>query len=128
MVKMTAHERLTNLQREAKQMSARLEQAKAVVRNQDRNQDTHRKAVLGGLVIKLLREQKSIPQSVAGFLRMVTRDHDRKAFEGWTPDAVKPETETPQTETPKKTSAPAPAASAPILAASIDAERTAKPD
>jgi hypothetical protein len=102
---MTALERLAKLQREAEQMAARLDQAKAVVRDQERRKDTHRKAVLGGLVIKLLREGKPIPQSLAGFLRMVTRDHDCKPFEGWSPNAVEPETDTPETA-----SAPAPAA------------------
>jgi hypothetical protein len=113
MAKMTPLERLAKLQREAEQMAARLEQAKAVVREQERKKDTRRKAVLGGLVIKLLREGAPIPQSFGGFLRMVTRDHDRQPFEGWTPDAGDPEA-----ETPKKEEAPAPAASVPSPAAS----------
>jgi hypothetical protein len=108
MAKMTALERLAKLQREAEQMTARLEKAKAVVRDQERKRDTHRKAVLGGLVIKLIREGQPIPQSLAGFLRMVTRDHDRKAFEGWTPDTAEPET-----DTPKEEAAPAPSDATP---------------
>ncbi|HEY1411184.1 MAG TPA: hypothetical protein VGF36_03545 [Rhodopila sp.] len=124
MSKMTAQERLAKLQREAEQMAARLEQAKAVVRDQERKKDTRRKAVLGGLVIKLLRDEQPIPQSLAGFLRMVTRDHDRKAFDGWTLDAVDPEMETPKAETTPAAvampPAPAPAASDAPVAAPVE--------
>lgn len=98
MAQMTAQERLVKLQREADQMSARLEAAKAVVRNEERQKDTRRKAIIGGLVIKLLREGERIPQNLDGFLRMVTRDHDRKAFEGWSPVSPDFEEETPKKE------------------------------
>lgn len=77
-------ERLERLERLAKQASARLDNAKARLKSEERKQDTRRKIIMGSLLIDAAQKDPQWRNLFDQLMRRVDREHDRKAFEGWT--------------------------------------------
>lgn len=76
-------ERLERLERLAKQASARLDNAKARLKSEERKQDTRRKIIMGSLLIDAAQKDPHWRNLFDQLMRRVDREHDRKAFEGW---------------------------------------------
>ncbi|OYX67576.1 MAG: hypothetical protein B7Y81_18985 [Caulobacter sp. 32-67-35] len=76
-------ERLERLERLAKQASARLDNAKARLKSEERKQDTRRKIIMGSLLIDAAQKDPRWRNLFDQLMRRVDREHDRKAFEGW---------------------------------------------
>lgn len=64
------------------QARARLQALEARASALNRKQDARRKIILGGLVLDAARSG-SWPRDLDELMSRMTRDHDRKAFEGW---------------------------------------------
>ena len=79
-------ERLERLERLAKQASARLDNAKARLKTEERKKDTRRKIIMGSLLIDAAQKDPEWRHMFDELMRRVDREHDRKAFEGWALD------------------------------------------
>jgi hypothetical protein len=79
-------ERLERLERLAKQASARLDNAKARLKSEERKKDTRRKIIMGSLLIDAAQKDPKWRHMFDELMRRVDREHDLKAFEGWALD------------------------------------------
>jgi hypothetical protein len=69
------------------QAKARLQALEARASTLNRKEDARRKIILGGLIIEAARSG-TWPSNFADLIRRISREHDLKAFEGWSlPDA-----------------------------------------
>ena len=71
----------------ASQARARLQALEARLNEASRKLDTRRKIILGGLLIDAAGKDERYAKVVAALMGRIDRDHDRQAFEGWTPPA-----------------------------------------
>lgn len=81
---------LEKLERQYQQAKARLESARARERAHQRKLDARRKIILGGALIERAARDPEAARLLTGLVRGLSRQHDRKAFEGWSlpsPDA-----------------------------------------
>jgi hypothetical protein len=66
------------------QAKARLDALNARVATEGRRLDTRRKIILGGLLIDAATKDKRFAGIVSELTHRITRDQDKKPFEGWT--------------------------------------------
>lgn len=66
------------------QAKARLDALNARVAAEGRRLDTRRKIILGGLLIDAASKDKRFAGIVSELIHRISRDQDRKPFEGWT--------------------------------------------
>lgn len=81
----------TELERAEKryaQAKARLQAIRNREASKQRKLDTRRKVILGGALLDLAERDSAVAAMVDRLIRNLTRDQDRKAFEGW--DAPSP--------------------------------------
>lgn len=71
----------------ASQAKARLQALEARLNEAGRKLDTRRKIILGGLLIDAAGKDERFAKVVTALMSRIDRDHDRQAFEGWTPPA-----------------------------------------
>lgn len=89
-------ERLKRLERLSQQANARLDNARARLKTEERKKDTRRKIIMGSLLIDAAQKEPRWRHLFNELMRRVDREHDHKAFEGWeletrdadTPDSV----------------------------------------
>ena len=75
-------EALENARRRVDQAKARLQALEARAATLSRKADARRKIILGGLILDAARTGHW-PSDLADLMDRITRDQDRKAFEGW---------------------------------------------
>jgi hypothetical protein len=111
------HEQLEKARLQAEQARARYQALQARFSQAARKLDMRRKIILGGLLLDAAQKDERFAKVVSALLQRVERDHDRKAFDGWTPPA------------PDQAATPAASVSAPEVetAAPIPAEPPASP-
>ena len=68
---------------QVEQAKARYQDLLAKQNAKERKLDTRRKVILGGLLVDAARKDERFSRVIDELLRHITRDHDRKAFEGW---------------------------------------------
>lgn len=102
--------RIEKARLKASQAKARLQALEARLNEASRNLDTRRKIILGGLLIDAAGKDERYAKVVTALMSRIDRDHNRQAFEGWTPPAPA-----------------APAAAAPVDAGSYPAPNQAVP-
>jgi len=71
-------------QKRVDQAKARLAALNARVAAEGRRLDTRRKIILGGLLIDAASKDKRFAGIVSELIHRISRDQDRKPFEGWT--------------------------------------------
>lgn len=71
----------------ASQAKARLQALEARLSDASRKLDTRRKIILGGLLIDAAGKDERYAKVVASLMGRIDRDHDRQAFQDWTPPA-----------------------------------------
>ena len=69
----------------ASQAKARLQALEARLSEASRKLDTRRKIILGGLLIDAASKDERYAKVIAALMARIERDHDRQAFDGWTP-------------------------------------------
>ena len=69
----------------ASQAKARLQALEARLSEASRKLDTRRKIILGGLLMDAAGKDEHYAKVVTALMGRIDRDHDRQAFEGWTP-------------------------------------------
>ena len=63
---------------------AKLAKAKADLKEADRRAETRRKIILGGLLLDAAMKDPAWESRLNDLMNRISRDQDRKAFEGWT--------------------------------------------
>ena len=71
----------------ASQAKARLQALEARLNEAGRKLDTRRKIILGGLLMDAASKDERYAKVVTALMGRIDRNHDRQAFEGWTPPA-----------------------------------------
>ena len=66
------------------QAKARLQALEARAATLNRKADARRKIILGGLLLDSAMKDSEWENRLNELMRRITRDQDRKAFEGWT--------------------------------------------
>lgn len=66
------------------QAKARLDALNARVATEGRRLDTRRKIILGGLLLDAATKDKRFAGIVSELTHRISRDQDKKPFEGWT--------------------------------------------
>ncbi len=66
------------------QAKARLDALNARIATEGRRLDTRRKIILGGLLLDAATKDKRFAGIVSELTHRISRDQDRKPFEGWT--------------------------------------------
>lgn len=99
-------DRIEKARLKASQAKASLQALEARLSEAGRKLDTRRKIILGGLLIDAATKDERYAKVVIALLGRIDRDHDRQAFEGWTPPA-------PATSSPAPADAPSQAIPAP---------------
>lgn len=74
----------------AEQAKARLQTLEAKANAQARKRDTRRKVILGGLLLDAAEKDDRFTRVVTALMERISRDQDRKAFEGWQPPSPTP--------------------------------------
>ena len=75
----------------AEQAKARLQALEARASQQARKLDTRRKVILGGLLIDAAEKDDRFARVITALMERISRDQDRKAFEGWQAPSPTPE-------------------------------------
>lgn len=78
-------DRIEKARFKASQAKASLQALEARLSEASRKLDTRRKIILGGLLIDAAGKDERYAKVVASLMGRIDRDHDRQAFEGWTP-------------------------------------------
>ena len=81
-------EQIDKARLKAEQAKARLQALEARLGEAARKLDTRRKIIMGGLLLDAAEKDDRYAKVVAALMQRIERDHDRKAFEGWTPPAL----------------------------------------
>jgi uncharacterized protein (DUF3084 family) len=76
-------ERIERAKVRVAQAQARLEALSARAAAYDRKLDARRKIILGGLLISAAERDERYQAIVAALLQRLSREADRRAFEGW---------------------------------------------
>lgn len=74
---------LEKLERQYQQARARLDAARARDREHQRKLDARRKIILGGALVERAERDSQMAKLLAMLVAGLSRQHDRKAFEGW---------------------------------------------
>ena len=69
------------------QARARLQRLEARERSEERKRDTRRKVILGGALVELAARDREASVMIAKLVRGLSREPDRRVFEGWSPPA-----------------------------------------
>ena len=80
-------DRIEKARLKASQAKANLQALEARLSEADRKLDTRRKIILGGLLIDAASKDERYAKVVTALMGRIDRDHDRQAFQGWTPPA-----------------------------------------
>lgn len=80
-------EQIEKARTKAEQAKARLHALEARLSDAARKLDTRRKIIMGGLLLDAAEKDERYAKVVTALMQRIERDHDRKAFEGWTPPA-----------------------------------------
>ena len=92
-------DRIAALRKKAEQAQNLLQAVENITADKQRAADTRRKIILGAIVMDALARGTSLPGSLDECLARITRDNDRKAFEGWSlSDYVLPESKPARAE------------------------------
>lgn len=83
----------------AEQAKARLQALEARKSQQARKLDTRRKVILGGLLIDAAEKDDRFARVLLALMERISRDQDRKAFEGWPPPSPSQTASEPQRTT-----------------------------
>ena len=75
----------------AEQAKARLQALEARASQQARKLDTRRKVILGGLLLDAAEKDDRFARVITALMERISRDQDRKAFEGWQAPSPAPE-------------------------------------
>ena len=75
----------------AEQAKARLQALEARASQQARKLDTRRKVILGGLLLDAAEKDDRFARVITALMERISRDQDRKAFEGWQTPSPPPE-------------------------------------
>ena len=75
----------------AEQAKARLQALEARASQQARKLDTRRKVILGGLLLDGAEKDERFARVITALMERISRDQDRKAFEGWQAPSPAPE-------------------------------------
>lgn len=78
-----AETELERAEKRYQQARARLQALRNREAARQRKLDTRRKVILGGALIDLAGRDSGAAAMLDRLVRNLTRDHDRKAFEGW---------------------------------------------
>ncbi len=81
-------DRLSALRSKMDQLRAQAQALEARQRGRERKADTRRKIILGGLLLDAAARDERFARDVADLLARLSRDQDRKAFEGWSPPSA----------------------------------------
>ena len=77
-------EAIEQARKKVAQAKARLDALNARVATEGRRLDTRRKIILGGLLLDAATKDKRFAGIVSELTHRISRDQDRKPFEGWT--------------------------------------------
>ena len=77
-------EAIKQARKKVAQAKARLDALNARVATEGRRLDTRRKIILGGLLLDAATKDKRFAGIVSELTHRISRDQDRKPFEGWT--------------------------------------------
>ena len=75
---------LARAERQYEQARARLQALRARQATQERKLDTRRKVILGGALVELAGRDPAARAMLDRLVDGLPREHDRRAFEGWT--------------------------------------------
>ena len=100
-------DRIEKARLQASQAKARLQALEARLSEAGRKLDTRRKIILGGLLIDAAGKDERFAKVVTALMGRIDRDHDRQAFEGWTPPAPPAPSPAPADVPSQATPAPA---------------------
>lgn len=78
-------DRIEKARLKASQAKARLQALEARLSDASRKLDTRRKIILGGLLLDAASKDERYAKVVSALLARIDRDHDRQAFQDWTP-------------------------------------------
>ena len=81
----TDEARLTALRTKMDQLRAQAQALEARQRGRERQAETRRKIILGGLLLDAAARDERFARDVTDLLARLSRGQDRKAFEGWSP-------------------------------------------
>ena len=82
-----AETELERAQKRYDQARARLQALRNREAARERKLDTRRKVILGGALMDLAARDNNAAALLDRLIRTLLRDQDRKAFEGWSPEA-----------------------------------------
>lgn len=77
-------EALENARKKVAQAKARLRLLEARAATINRKADARRKIILGGLLLDAAMKDPEWESHLTDLMHRITRDQDRKAFDGWT--------------------------------------------
>ena len=77
-------EALENARRKVEQAKARLQALEARAATLNRKADARRKIILGGLLLDAAMKDPAWENRLTELMARISRDQDRKAFDGWT--------------------------------------------
>src|SRR3546814_1143994 len=77
-------EAIENARRKVEQAKARLQALEARAATLNRKQDARRKIILGGLLLDAAMKDPAWESRLNDLMGRISRDQDRKAFDGWT--------------------------------------------
>lgn len=85
MARKSDKEKLEELRAQKDKIEQRMKAVSARQKERERKADTRRKVILGSLLLDAAEKDERYARVVASLMERITRDADRKAFEGWTP-------------------------------------------
>jgi hypothetical protein len=77
-------EAIGNARRKVEQAKARLQALEARAATLNRKADARRKIILGGLLLDAAMKDPAWENRLTELMARISRDQDRKAFDGWT--------------------------------------------
>ena len=80
-----AESSIEKARRQFEEAKARLQAVEARERTAERKRDTRRKVILGGALLELASRDAEAEKMIARLVSGLSRDRDRKSFEGWQP-------------------------------------------
>ena len=78
---------LEKARKQFEEAKARLQAVEARARTAERKRDTRRKIILGGALLDLAKNDRDAAKMIEQIVSDLSRDRDRKSFEGWKPPA-----------------------------------------
>jgi len=84
----TSDEIIADEKRKIEQAKARIQTLLARENAKERKLDTRRKVILGGLLMDAAKKEGNWNRGLRQLIDRISRDNDRRAFEGYTPPTV----------------------------------------